>query len=219
MISHKFIVDTYRERLDDLDVKVGWFGGLAGLDTHFERDKDEGITLHILGSPEIPPHESDYRSKLLGLTAEQVHDASVKAELMQAIGRAGLVKNPSTVFLWTSIPLPSVTHREQTRLFDDTDMEVSDAELDSIITEREAQEAQAAEAEAKGDVEAVMKASGVSERTAYRHTAEAKKQSKADRDAEIVHRRYKLKQTQQEIADALGIGLATVNRVLNSQPF
>lgn len=217
-ISHKIIVELYRDALDAMGVKVGWFGGLSGLDEHFDRDKADGITLHILGTPEIPPHETAYRMKLLGLTAEQVHDASVKAELMQAVGRAGLVKNPSRVFLWTSIELPSVTHREQTRLFDDTDMEVSDAELDSIITEREAQEAQAAEATEKGDVQAV-KDSGIPAPTAYRRTKASRKQSKADRDAEICDRYNRLEQTQQEISDALGIGLATVNRVLKRQPF
>ena len=68
-------------------------------------------------------------------------------------------------------------------------------------------------------VEDIVEQDNVSKRTAYRRTAEAKNQSKANRDIEICNRYNKLKQTQQEIADVLGIGLATVNRVLKEQPF
>ena len=58
---------------------------------------------------------------------------------------------------------------------------------------------------------------GVSKSKAYRD-APSSKQTKAERNIEIV-RRYAAGQTQQEIADALNIGLATVNRVLKEQSF
>lgn len=69
------------------------------------------------------------------------------------------------------------------------------------------------------DVTEVSEREGVSRRTAERRTKAARQQSKADRDVEICNRYYRLKQRQQDIADALGIGLATVNRVLKRQPF
>ena len=65
---------------------------------------------------------------------------------------------------------------------------------------------------------AELVAAGVSERTAQRLTARTRKQQKADRDAEIL-RRYAAGATQQQIKEALGIGLATVNRVLQKQKF
>ena len=66
----------------------------------------------------------------------------------------------------------------------------------------------------QGDVKALTEASGQSKRTAERHTKEARDQQTADRDAEIHRRHAFLMQTQQEIATALGIRLATVNKVL-----
>ena len=210
-ISYKFIVDLYRDQLDGLGVKVGWFGGLSGLDAHFGRDKDAGITLHILGTPEIPPGETEYRANLLGLTTDEVHNASVKAELMQAVGRAGLVKNPSHVFLWTSIELPSVTHREQTSLMDDTDWE-TDAELDSTIDMRET-------AEQDGDIDAMVEATGVSERTAYRRKADKEKLTKQD----MVNEAYRLStqedKTFEEIGNILGKNKATISRWMSTFDF
>ena len=74
------------------------------------------------------------------------------------------------------------------------------------------------QAEATGDVEAVMETKGVGKSQAYELTKETRKQEIADRDAEI-HRRYDGGdgETQQGIADAFGIGLATVNRVLKKE--
>lgn len=181
-ISHKLIVKAYTSELDALGVKSGWFGGLAGLDEHFDRDKDEGITLHILGSPELPPHESKHRAKLLGITVEQVHENSVKAELVQAFGRAGLVKNPSRVVLWTSLYLPSITPRAQTLLFDDTDFAKAEGhlpELPRAIAERE-------QSEAEGDVQGIVDATGVSERTAQRKSKPTRDATTAERDARIL---------------------------------
>ena len=208
-ISHKPIVDAYREKLDKLGVKVGWFGGLAGLDAHFDRDKDEGITLHILGTPELPPHETEYRSKLLGITMEKVHDGSVKSEIMQSIGRAGLVKNPSKVILWTSTELPSVTPREQTLLFDDTDFVKADGDLKqlpSLITERE-------NAETKGDAQSLIE-TGISKSKAYRQKPAS--ETKAERDTRII-KLHQDGQNLSEIERQTGISRRTIKRVINNQ--
>ena len=79
---------------------------------------------------------------------------------------------------------------------------------------------QAAEqAIADGDVQAYAEATGESKRSAQRKTAETKKQSKADRNADIHRRYYTDKQTHDEIADALGINKATVSRVLSKVNF
>ena len=207
-ISHKPIVDAYRDELDALGVKVGWFGGLAGLDAHFDRDKNEGITLHIFGTPELPPHESEYRSKLLGITTEQVYDGSVRSELMQSIGRAGLVKNPSKVVLWTSLELPSVTPREQTMLFDENDFAKADGNLNqlpSVIIDRE-------RAEANGDVKSIVEATGVSERTAYRRR---NKPSKVKRNVLILELHAQKKSSRQIEAET-GINYRTVQRVIKA---
>ena len=59
---------------------------------------------------------------------------------------------------------------------------------------------------------------GVSERTAQRLTELTRKQKKAERNAEIL-RRDTAGETQQQIKEALGIGLATVNRVLKKAKF
>ena len=212
-ISHKPIVDAYQSELDALGVKTRHFGGLVGLDAHFGRDTDDGITLHILGSPEIPQHEVEYRANLLSADKETVREVCVQSELTQAIGRAGLVKNPSTVVLWTSVELPSVSHREQTILYDDTDWTADIDGLGERIQKREKTEAEAEAAKANGDVEGLATATGLSERTARWQTEQQRQQSKADRDAEIV-RRAEAGETQQHISDALGVRLATVNEVL-----
>ena len=179
-ISHKIIVEKYKEKFDEMGVKTGHFGGLVGLDAHFGRDTDDGITLHILGSPEIPKNEVEYRAKLLGVDTDIVREGCVKAELTQAVGRAGLVKNPSTVFLHTSVELPSVSHRDQTTLFDDTDWTPDIEELTERIQHREQNEASAEEAQANGDVEGLAKATGHSDRTAYRKTEQPRQQTKAE---------------------------------------
>ena len=73
------------------------------------------------------------------------------------------------------------------------------------------------QADADATVQELVDA-GVSPSKAYRDTEATRKQTKADRDVEIVHR-YAAGQTQQRIADALEVGLATVNRVLKKQQF
>ena len=92
----------------------------------------------------------------------------MKDETMQAIGRAGLVKNPSTVILRTSHDLPSVSHRDQTIHWDHVDWAAADNNLDTlgeVVAQREAREVAEAEAIARGDVQAVAEMKDVSENT------------------------------------------------------
>ena len=223
---------TYKALLEassiDEGVSVANFGGLVGLDTHF---KDVEV-LHILFSPELPLTEVEYKAKMLfGNDTESLSfdrdadghyiDARLQAcysdgvisELLQAMGRGRLVSRAVTIVIWCSHFLPGVTDREQTLLFDELDWQEADGDIDKLAEVVKAREA----AEQSGDVQAYAEATGQSEGTAYRHTQETRQQTKAERNAEI-HRRYAggAGETQQEIADALGIGLATVNRVLNA---
>ena len=209
LISYKFVIETYAEQIADAGITTGHFGGLVGLDSHFNRDTDDGIVLHILGAPHEPPDVTKHHYNLLygdmenppdftrddttgeyiDSNVQAVYEAGVQSELMQAIGRAGLVKNPSTVVLWTSLELPSVSHRDQTQHFDEVDWMNADGNLDALpatIEAREAQEQAEAEAVESGDVQAVMEATGKSERTAHRKTKSARAQQTANRDAEII---------------------------------
>ena len=72
---------------------------------------------------------------------------------MQASGRAGLVKNPSTVVLRTSLELPSVSHRDQTHQFDEVDWMNADGNLDTLPGIIEAREAAEADAFEDGDIQ------------------------------------------------------------------
>ena len=135
------------------------------------------------------------------------------SELLQAIGRGRLVSKAITIVIWCSHHLPGITDREQTLPFDEVDWHEAEGDISKLADVIEAREAAAQ----SGDVQAYAAATGQSQRTARRHTQEQRKQTKAERNAEI-KRRYAggAGETQQQIADALNIGLATVNRVLNS---
>ena len=236
LISYKFVTETYAEQIADAGIITGHFGGLVGLDSHFNRDTDDGIVLHILGAPHEPPDVTEHHYNLLygdqktapdftrddatgayrNSNMQAVYEAGVKSELMQAIGRAGLVKNPSTVVLWTSLELPSVSHSDQTQHFDEVDWMNADGNLDAlpaIIEAREVEEQAEAESVERGDVQAVMDSTGQSERTARRKTKSVRDQQKADRDEQIIalHQQGK---SHRAIKDVLGIGLGTVSRVI-----
>ena len=194
------------------------FGGLVGLDTHFE-----GVeVLHILFSPELPLTEVEFKAKMLfgddteplsfdrdadghyiDTRLQACYSDGVISELQQAIGRGRLVSKPVTVVIWCSHYLPGITDRKQTTLFDELDWHEADGDIEklgAVVATRE-------EAEQNGDVQAYAEATGQSERTARRQTEDARQQSKSDRNAEIVSRYAGgAGETQQEIADALGIG-------------
>ena len=246
LISFKWVIDTHADALQEANIITGHFGGLVGLDQHFGRDTDTPIDLHILGAPEVPPYETERRYKLLygdretppdftrndttgayqDPIVQSIYEAGVKSELMQAIGRAGLVKNPSTVILWTSHDLPSVSHREQTQHFDEVDWAAADNNLDAlpgVIAQRKAQEATEAEAIASGDVQAVAEIKDVSDRHARRLTqqrrTEQKAEQKADSDAQVIalHQQGKsLRKIHAEIGKSLGISYGTIAKVVKA---
>ena len=252
LISFKWVIDTHADALQEANIITGHFGGLVGLDQHFGRDTDTPIDLHILGAPEVPPYETERRYQLLygdretppdftrndttgeyhDKDVQAVYEAGVKSELMQAIGRAGLVKNPSTVVLWTSHNLPSVSHREQTQHFDEVDWAAADNNLDAlpgVITQRKAQEATETVAIENGDVQAVMETKGISKSQAYEITKETRSQqtasetAKRDKAVIALHLDGKsLRKIHTEIGEPLGISYGTVVGIVraykNSSP-
>ena len=245
LISYKWVIETHASELEAAGMITGHFGGLVGLDTHFRRDTDTPIFLHILGAPEVPPYETEHRYQLLygdretppnftrndttgeyhDKDVQAIYEAGVKSELMQAIGRAGLVKNPSTVILRTSHDLPSVSHRDQTNHWDHVDWAAADNNLDTlreVVAQREAREAAEAEAIASGDVKAIMEIKGVGKSQAYKDTKDTRPQrtpllanKKADRNAQVIalwDNGNGLNAS--EIERETGVPRATVNRIL-----
>ena len=184
----------------------------ASLTHTTQEDTDVEFKAKALFGNDTEPlcYERDENGQYTDKRLQACYDDGVIAELLQAIGRGRFVSRPVTVVVWCSHSLPGITDREQTFLFDETDWQQARGNLEKlqdIVTHRETYES-------SGDVKA-MESAGVSERTAYRRTAEKRTQKKAERDAEI-RRRDANGETQQQIADALGIGLATVNRVLRN---
>ena len=224
IISYKQVLEWIAPEIAELGVEaVANFGGLVGLDTKFENVD----TLWVLFAPEVPPSELEWNARMVfgndteplsfdrgadghwvDARVQQVFDACVIAELVQAVGRGRLVLYAKRVVVVSALRLPGITERAV--LFDETDWEVAGglANLASVVADREA-----AELEVSGDVRAYAEATGVSKRWAYKRTEKARKQSKAERNAEV-KRRAAAGETQQQIADALGINKATVSRVL-----
>ena len=235
VLSYKVLIEEKKDELDALGGVSGWFGNLAGLDEAFKGVK----YFHILFVPEVDPFSIDGLVKQLfgsdetplqrdadgylernedgtyvDERARLCYQTLVIGEIRQVIGRARLNIYPNQVFLWTSRFVDGYTNRKDTLLFDEHDWGKSKndtAKLREVVTARET-------AEANGDVTAVMEATGLKKSATYKQNQAKSKQSKAERDA-AVFRRYDAGETQQTIADALGIGLATVNRILKTRNF
>ena len=232
VLSYKTVIDDKQPELDALGVRTAHFGNLAGLDEAFEGVKN----FHILFCPFVKPSDVDFLCKQLfgndetplkrdadgnlerndnggyaDKRAQQVNDALVTGELLQAIGRARLNLYPNRVFLWTSLFIDGVSNRDETTLFDEVDWQTADAEiskLKEVITMRE-----------NGNAKELAHRTGQSERTARRQTQETRKQTKADRDAEIYRRYYSSGESKKQIATVMAIGQGTVARVLSKSDF
>ena len=119
VLSYKVVIDEKQTELDAHGVKTAWFGNLAGLDEAFKGVKN----FHILFCPYVKPSDVDSLCKQLfgndetrlmrdgdgnlernadgtyaDTRAQQVNDALVIGELLQAIGRARLNLYPNRVF-------------------------------------------------------------------------------------------------------------------------
>ena len=211
-------------------VETANFGGLVGLDTRF---KDVDV-LHLLFSPELPPSAVEFKAKMMfGNDTEPLcydrdenghyidtrlqacYDDGVIAELLQATGRGRLVSRPVIIVIWCSHYLPGVTDRSECYLFDEVDWQQAHGDIEklqAVVTERET-------AEHSGDAHAYAEATGQSQSTAYRQTEQARRQSKADIDAERLQRILELKTQdigERDIATQLGISYGKVRSLLKN---
>jgi len=156
IISYKQVLEWIKPEIEELEIEaVANFGGLVGLDTKFENVD----TLWVLFSPELPPSEVEWRAKMLfgndekvlsfdrsdtgdflDARVQQVYDAGVISELVQAVGRARLLLHASEVVILSAHFLQGITDRAV--LFDETDWEVAGglSNLPSVVADREAAE-------------------------------------------------------------------------------
>lgn len=232
VITYKKVLEQYREDLNNRGVLTSHFGGLVGLDAAFK-----GVdVLHILGAPEIPADAVETVAKFLygdteaALSFErdadgyidtevrEIHEHIVRSELIQAVGRARLVLYPVTVIIWSSHELPSISHREQTLLFDENDWEAAAGDLSKlhdVIRDREKAESDVESAVAAGDITATADAKGVSERHARRLTKDARDAKKEEEQLKIFEL-HKQGVSQREIAKKVGISVGKVNKILKA---
>lgn len=230
IISYKQVLEWITPEISELGVEaVANFGGLVGLDTKFENVD----TLWVLFAPEVPPSELEWNARMvfgndterlsfergedghwIDGRVQQVFDACVIAELVQAVGRGRLVLYAKRVVVVSAHHLPGITERAV--LFDETDWEVAGglANLASVVADREA-----AELEVSDDVRAYAEATGVSKRWAYKQTEKARKKSKADTDAELLRLILERKAEgigERKIATKLGISYGKVRSLLKN---
>ena len=239
-ISYKDIADTpaFREKLNAFDL-VTHFDRVQGLNI------DNLSLLVVYGYPKVshqvvmneariqfansdaPLPDGDYETLTelstyteagIEITERRYIDERLDAirhqlatdKLIQAVGRARLPRWTDTdTVIFTNTPLPSITPRAF--LFGDREFHASDTLAGMAETAVKIEKAIT-----NGDVEAIQEIEGVSERTAYRRKAEASKQTKADRDAEIVRRAAK-GEKQAVIADEMDINKSIVSRVLKRE--
>lgn len=156
IITYKDVLEWAHVDLKELTITAtANFGGLVGLDTDFQNVD----VLWVVFAPEIPPYETEWRAKILfgndditldmsrdpitGVFVDermqQIYDAGVQAELIQAVGRARLNRLPHTVVILSAHYLPGITDRPQTYLFDETDFEVAEGleQLTEVVQARE----------------------------------------------------------------------------------
>ena len=156
IITYKDVLDWAHVDIKELTITAtANFGGLVGLDTEFQNVD----VLWVVFAPEIPPYETEWRAKILfgndDLTLDmsrdpvtgafvdermqQIYDAGVQAELIQAVGRARLNRLPHTVVILSAHYLPGITNRPETYLFDEIDFEVAEGleRLPEVVQARE----------------------------------------------------------------------------------
>ena len=214
------------------------YGNLVGLDTEFQ-DAD---TLWVLFAPEIPDYEIKWRAKMFfgndtqpinyerdsetgkycDPRLQKVWENAVIGELIQAIGRARLVRKARTVIILTSHHIPGITDRPETKLFDETDWDIASGldKLDETIAKREEVEARAAALTAKNIIADFQKVYGCSYERARQLWHEAGgKASAEEAEAEIIRHAQQMLDdglSQRKTAEALGISRRKLTRLLES---
>ena len=233
--------------LSELDniVATAHFGNLVGLDTEFQN----ADVLWILFAPEIPhgekipENEITWRAKMFfgndthpldyGYDTEagiyrdnriqKVWENAVIGELIQAIGRARLVRKDRKVIIFTSHHITGITDRAETRFFDEADLEIAGSldNLDDTIANRETAELLAAQLTANNTIDDFKKAYGGSYERARQlwHAAGGKDASNA-KEIEIIERAKTLKSqglSLRKIAAELDTNEAKIRRLLKKK--
>ena len=242
-ISYKDIADNFQDTLPYFDV-ITHFDKMAGLNLEglellivygYPKVKHEVVMDHArvqyasntsplpTGTYEELTEEKAFVENGITITERRYTDTRIDTirkqlatdKLNQAVGRARHPRwKSTTTIVFTNAPIPTLT--ERATLFTDAAFNAAEHCRDFETAQQRIDDALA-----KGDVKQVAKSQGVSERTARRKTADARKLNKADRDAEIF-RRFDAGETQQDISDALiaegyKASLRTVKNVLNAR--
>ena len=171
------------------------------LDTTYERGSEthDGYKVENIGS-------------YLDTRMEAVRQQLTRDKSKQALYRARPTRWQDTITLhFSAEPIPDWTERATGFVRTDLQQVKRFEDMGRVINRRET-------AEKNGDVKGLAKATGQSERTARRHTQNAREQSKTERDTEIF-RRYADGESKKGIATALNISQDTVARVLKKAPF
>ena len=244
----KFVVITYKsvgeKYADELpaNVQVAHYGAIEGENQRFQEVK----SFWIMFDPRIPPREIERRAKIYyGIEGEaleyeysengyidtrlqRISDQYAESELIQAIGRARLVRRTGVeVVIMCGRDIKGVSGREETVLFDLADLHKagSVADLRETVQSRQQSEsdtlaeinAMLAEGES---LESVQNHFGISERAMGNirpflempTAAEKKEASDAVREQVIAMKAEGMKQI--EIAKGLGIAKSTVSKYL-----
>ena len=241
VITYKSVEENYAAEVPN-NVDFAHYGGVEGENQRFQ-DTD---SFWIMFDPRLPPHEVKHRAQLyygrdasplnykyqengyVDTRLQRISDQYAEAELIQAIGRARLVRRSGVeVIIMCGRDIKGVSGREETVLFDLADLHKagSVADLRETVQSRQQSEsdtlaeinAMLAEGES---LESVQNHFGISERAMGNirpmlemPTATEKKSVSAD----LKERAIAMKaegMTQTAIANALGIGQATVSRHL-----
>ncbi|MYG00520.1 hypothetical protein F4212_15500, partial [Candidatus Poribacteria bacterium] len=192
IITYKQILEwKQKEEASDFDthdniIATAHYGGLVGLDTEFQN----ADVLWILFAPEIPSHTIIWNAKLFYGNDEtpldyerddkdvykdkrlrRIWKYAVISELIQAIGRARLVRSAKTIMIFTSHYIPTITDRPETQLFDEADFEIagSIANLGNAIKKREAAKKKAQDLTGENTLAEIQKVYGCTERQARKH--------------------------------------------------
>ena len=241
VITYKSVEDNYADTTPS-NVTFAHYGAVEGENQRFQNTD----SFWIMFDPRLPPHEVKHRAQLyygrdvsplnyeysengyIDTRLQRISDQYAEAELIQAIGRARLVRRSGVeVIIMCGRDIKGVSGRDETVLFDLADLHKagSVANLRAAVTEREQSESQAladinAMLSSGGSIQAVQNHFGISER-AMRNirpmleipTVAEKKSASADLKEQAIAMRAE-GMTIRAIATKLGVSKGSVSSYL-----
>lgn len=189
-VKHKIVMEQARRQFasDAYPLPKGTYEQL----TETAEWQDEGITIT--------------ENRYLDTRLEKIRHQLSTEKLEQAIGRSRLPRwKDTTTLVFTDAPVSSITHRAT--FFSETAFTLADAPSGLANAMQ-----QIADAEASGDVKAVMETTGVSRRTANRKTKQAREHNTLDRDTRILQLCGEGKSTREIESIMKGEGYEKVSR-------